>query len=71
MYRHYIDQNIITVRMRVLPGCVRAFSMPCDDGYTVIINDCLSCGAKKCALEHEIDHIQHGDHHNPDYQEYI
>lgn len=70
MHRHYIDQHKITVRMCALPGCVHAFSMPSGDGYTVVINDCLSCGARKRALEHELKHIQRNDHYDPAYQEY-
>jgi len=66
----YIVQNGITVCVKPLPGSVRAFSMPCGDGYTVIVNDCLSPTEKQKALEHELGHIKNNDHYNREYVEY-
>lgn len=67
----YDDRNDVMIHLMPLPGNICAFSIPCGDGYTVVINDYMSPNAKKKAFEHELNHIKHGDHYNPDYQEYI
>jgi hypothetical protein len=66
----FIEQNNIRVCLKRLPGCVRAFSMPNNDGYTVVVNDSLCQEARMKALNHELEHIMHNDHFNPTYTEY-
>ena len=56
-----IDEGIY-VRMLVLPEHVKGCTVPNGDGsFDVYINDTLSDGEKRRALDHELRHIR-GDH---------
>lgn len=66
----FIESNSIRVVLRRMPGNVRALSAPLGDGYSVIVNDALGPRERLQALDHELEHIERGDHFNPDYVEY-
>lgn len=52
-----------------LPDGVKAFSMPCLDGYTIYTDARLTQESRREAYVHELKHIHHGDFEKADVQE--
>lgn len=52
-----------------LPDGIKAFTMPCMDGYTVYTDSKLTMESQREAFRHEMWHILNGDFERSDVQE--
>lgn len=52
-----------------LPTGVREIVMPCSDGFTIYINECLDEEGRMKAYEHALRHIRDNDWSKKDVQE--
>lgn len=44
-----------------MPGKIHEMVTPCEDGYTVYINDALDDASARAAYQHAVRHIRHHD----------
>lgn len=66
----FVETHDIHITLKRLPGNAKAFSLPLGDGYSIVINDALGPEEQFQALEHELNHIKAGHHHQETYVEY-
>lgn len=52
-----------------LPPKINEIVMPCNGGYTIYIDSCLSWEKKRKVFEHAVSHIENGDFEKADVQE--
>lgn len=55
-----MTEDIFVYRVR-MPDMVREAVTPCEDGYTVYIDDRLDDAHAYAAYQHALKHIRHGD----------
>lgn len=54
----------IIVRLLSLPNKVRAFTIPDNGDYVILLNSNLTAEMQKESYEHELNHIMNGDYDN-------